>query len=132
VAARVRRSAGSNSYLNRLLFRKQDPAQDLEDFRNGIAFKVAGLLRRFEDVGKPGTLLYGSLELSNGRPVIWQGRGGVTQLRAPFELNPLDGKLPFGRNFTRFLLSTAGGDYEIALPTIDIDLIRLALGIEAE
>jgi hypothetical protein len=112
------------------LFRKPKPELDLEDFRNGVGFKVAGLFRRAEDVGRPGTLGNGFLHLEQGQPVVWRGRSGERRLTGPFELHETGGKLPFGGNFTKCLLSTGKGDFELAVPTLDLDLVRLALAAE--
>ena len=127
---RVRRSAGTDVFGK--LFGRAKPELDLENFRNGTAFKVAGLMRRFEDMGKPGTLRNGFLHLAQGQPVTWLGRGGAQLLIGPFELNEIGGQLPLGRHLTRCLLATSQNDYELAVPTVDLDLVRLALGINAE
>lgn len=130
MAVRVRRSAGSNKYLNMVLFRKTRPEIDLESYRDGVGFKMVSLFRRLEDVGRPGTLVNGFLTLVPGEPVTWRGRTGVTLLLGPFELTENTGKLPLGGNFTKCLLSTKDNDYELAVPTVDLPLLRLALGLE--
>ncbi len=130
MAARVRRSAGTNKNLNTLLFRKTRPEVDLERYHSGDGVKVVCMIRPLEDLGKPGTLVAGYLHLIPGQPVTWQGRAGVKLLVGPFQLNETGGKLPFGRSFTRCVLSTNKFDYEFAVPTIDLPFVRLALGIE--
>ncbi|MBB5895275.1 hypothetical protein [Kutzneria kofuensis] len=132
MAARVRRSAGTNTYLNMLLFRRSRPELDLENYRNGDTFKVASLLRKFSVIGNPGTLRNGFLHLGQGQPVAWHSRSGMLLLAGPFELNEIGGKVPLGRNFTRCLLSTSKNDYELAVPTSDMPLVRLALASAAD
>ncbi|MFI9381435.1 hypothetical protein [Kutzneria sp. NPDC052558] len=130
MAARLRRSAGTNKRLNMLLFRKTRPEVDVENYRNGDGVKVVSLIRPLDDLGKPGTLLGGYLHLIPGEAVRWHGRGKVKLLIGPFELNETGGKLPLAGSFTRCVLSTSNSDYDFAVPTIDLPLVRLALGIE--
>jgi hypothetical protein len=126
-STRVRRSAGTNMYLNRLLFRKPQSESDLSEFRAGATLKVSGLMRRFEDIGRPGTLRGGPLLLAMGQPLTWRSPSGPMLLTGPYEVNELGGTLPMGRNFTRLLFTCAQGDFELAVPTLDLDLLRLAL-----
>lgn len=127
MAVRVRRSMGTNTLLNRLLFRKARPERDLEDFRNGVGFSVSALLRRFEDIGGQGAASGGRLILAPGQPVTWSGRGGPMPLTGPFELHETGGAVPVFAHFTKCLLSTGQGDFELTVPRLDIDLVRLAL-----
>ena len=131
MSSRVRRSTGTYSSLARLVLRKTKPELDLQEYRNGAGFKVISLLRKVEDIGTLGSLGRGFLNLVPGEPVTWQGRGGVTQLTGPFELNATGGKVPFAGGFTKCLLSSKDNDYELAMPTLDLDLVRLALGVES-
>lgn len=121
---------GTNGYLNKLLFRKSQPELDLENYRAGTGFKVAGMLRRLEDIGNPRALDRGFLKLVPGEPVAWHGRIKAQVFVGPFELNETGGKIPFGGNFAKCLLSTGQNDYELAVPKLDLALVRLALGIE--
>jgi VanZ family protein len=127
MAARVRRSMGTNTLLNRLLFRKARPERDLEDFRNGVGFSVSAVLQRIEDIGVRGSVAGGRLILVQGEPVSWRDAGGPMQLTGPFELHETGGTVPFFAHFTKCLLSTGQGDYQLSVPRLDIDLVRLAL-----
>jgi hypothetical protein len=131
VVARARRSAGTNTYVNRLLCRKPRPELDIENFRNSVVFKVTGLIKPLAagavTQANPSGLAGGYLHIGQGRPVAWQGRGSAPMtLTGPFELHEMsDGKLPFGAGLTKCLFSTGQGDFELTVPTTDLDLVRL-------
>lgn len=133
MAARARRSAGTNTYVNRLLFRKSRPELDIENFRNGVAFKVTGLIKSLA-VDAASGLDGGYLHIGQGQPVVWRGRGSVSMaLTGPFELHEMSsGNLPFGASLTKCLLSTGQGDFELTVPKTDLDLVRLGLASAAE
>src|SRR5205807_10081257 len=97
MATGVRRSAGTNMYLDKLLFRKPRPDLDIEAFRAGATIKVSSMLRRFEDMGNSGAVAGGSARLCLGQPLTWYGRGGPVRLTGPFELNEIGGRIPLGR-----------------------------------
>jgi hypothetical protein len=121
---------GTNGYLNKLLFRKSKPELDVASYRDGTGFKVVGMLRRIEDAGNPRALDRGYLRLVPGEPVAWHGRIRAQVLIGPFELNETGGKILFGGNFAKCLLSSGKNEYELAVPKLDLALVRLALGIE--
>ncbi|MFC0436005.1 hypothetical protein [Kutzneria buriramensis] len=118
---------GTNTLLNRLLLRKARPERDLEDFRNGVGFTVSALLQRIEDIGGRGAVAGGRLILTQGEPVTWRGPGGPMQLTGPFELHETGGRVPVFGHFAKCLLSTGQGDFELSVPRLDLDLVRLAL-----
>jgi hypothetical protein len=128
--ARVRRSAGTFSSVARSVLRRSTPL-DLDAYRNGTGFKVISMLRPVEDIGNPRTLARGVLTLVPGEPVTWKGRTGVQVLTGPFQLNDTGAKVPFAGGFGKFMLSAEQQDYELTMPKLDQDLVRLALGIEA-
>lgn len=132
MATGVRRSSGTNMYLDRLLFRKPRPDLDIEAYRAGTTIKVQSMLRRFEDISSPFSSAGGVARITLGQPFQWRGRGGPVQLTGPFELNEVGGRILMGRNFTRCMLSAAQGDYEFIVPTLDLALLRLALNSGAE
>lgn len=111
---------------------RRSKALDLEAYRTGTGFKVFSMLRPVKDIGTPMTISRGNLTLIPGEQITWHGRGGVTVLTGPFKLNETAAKFPFGGNFSKYLLSTANNDYELMMPRFDLDLVRLALGIETE
>jgi hypothetical protein len=104
---------------------------DLDAYRNGTGFKVFSMLRPVEDIGNPRTLARGVLTLVPGEPITWKGRTGVQVLTGPFQLNDTGAKVPLAAAFGKFLLSAGQQDYELTMPKLDQDLVRLALGIEA-
>ena len=125
MTTRARRSAGSKNYVGRLFFIKPKLELDIEDYRNGVTIKVAGMIRPLG--ASADQLATGSLHLSQGQPASWTGRNGYLLFAAPVEFNVIGGKIPFGGHMTKCLLSAKAKDFEISLPTLDIDLVRLAL-----
>jgi hypothetical protein len=128
--ARVRRSAGTFSSLGRALLRRSTPL-DLDAYRNGTGFKVMSMLRPVKDIGNPRTLTRGVLTLVPGEPITWKGGNSVQVLTGPFQLNDTGAKVPMAASFGKFLLSTEHQDYELTMPKLDQDLVRLAMDIEA-
>jgi uncharacterized membrane protein len=115
-----------------LLFRTPNPELDLEAFRAGVTFRVSGRLRPASEIIARGSLTSGVLEACQGRPVFWRGLDGAVQLSGPFQLNEIGGERPGGGPLTHCLLSTGKRDYELAVPTVDLPLVRLALAAATE
>ncbi|MEV6607912.1 hypothetical protein [Kutzneria sp. NPDC051319] len=132
MTARIRRSTGTYTSVARLVLRKTKPELDLENYRNGAGFKVITMLKRVDDVSTSLVLSRGLLNLVPGQPITWKSRTGVTPLTGPFTLDPSGGRIPFSGGFIKCLLSTRENNYELGVPELDLPLVCLGLGIEAE
>ncbi|OCB11529.1 hypothetical protein A5717_20365 [Mycolicibacterium porcinum] len=129
VASKTRRAAGTQTFTDVLKIwfagKRPDPATDLADFQSGVTLQVSCILRA---QGETSRATFGTLSLTRGEPVSWRGRDKkVVTLNPPATLTESSEKA-VGPKFTAFDLACAAGSFGVQIPTLDVQLVKTALG----
>jgi hypothetical protein len=137
---RARRAAGTvvfADFFGRHVLRRsaKRPADDLRDLQAGVAIYVSAFPLRAGRFRTGGLVL----DLSAPEPVVWRehrpfrSRGPAIPLPVPFDVEAVGPVLgpsswQINAHLFRMIILYAGGErWAIAVPTIDVDLVRLAL-----
>ncbi|BBX91093.1 hypothetical protein H5U98_07560 [Mycolicibacterium boenickei] len=129
MASNTRRAAGTQTFTDVLKIwfagMRPDAAADLADFRSGATLQVSCVLRA---QGEASRGKFGTLSLTRGESVIWRGRDkNVVTLGPPVTLTESSEKA-VGPKFTAFDLDCAAGSFVVQIPTLDVRLVKTALG----
>ncbi|MFC7480262.1 hypothetical protein ACFQX7_09730 [Luedemannella flava] len=110
--------------VTQLGVKRRDPAADRAAFDEGRTLKVLCLLWTPGKTNARG----GWLSLTKDRDLVWRKTGGSEELTIPAgaALRPSDRKAAF-RSMTALTLVTDDGAHDIAVRTIDADLLARAL-----
>lgn len=130
VPSNTRRAAGTQTFTDVLKIwfagKRPAPAADLGDFRSGTTLQVSCFLRAQGETAR-GKL--GTLSLTSGQPVIWRGRDKkVVTVDPPVTLTE-SREESVGPKFTAFVLACAAGSFVVQIPTLDVELVKTALGV---
>ena len=106
-----------------------DPAQDLADFAAGTTLMVSCRSRPHDEPSARFKL--GTLHLTVGEPVTWERpREQAVALRPPLSL--ADSADKAGQPLlTAFTLTSASGSFSVQIPTLDVELVKHALAVQA-
>jgi len=72
----------------------------------------------------------GYLHLAAGQRPVWVGRAGKrhsAELVPPLALTGEGERVPAARKLRRYTLATGNGAFDVALPKVDVELVRYAL-----
>jgi hypothetical protein len=139
---KARRAAGSVTFgdvVGALVFRRpaRQPTTDTRDLQAGTTLEVSAFARRGERF-RQGVLV---LDLSAPETVVWRAhrlfskRGSTIPLSRPFDVESVipvsgAGSWRIKRLLFRMIVLRADGElWQLAVPTIDVELVRFALGV---
>ncbi|MFG2947334.1 hypothetical protein [Streptomyces adustus] len=132
MTSNVRRAAGTQTFSDVLLrwlwIKRPTPAGDLDLFANGVTLKVTCFLRPLGQTGPISRL--GTLHLTHGKPVIWQGRGQELTLLPPLALTASAVKTGHWK-LTALDLTSPSGSFTLKMPKLDVTLVRHAFDAQA-
>lgn len=132
MASNSRRAAGTQTFTDVLKIwfagKRPDPAADLSDLQSGVTLQVSCFLRPKGATSRPKV---GTLSLTRGEPVIWRRRDHhAVTLEPPLTLTRSSEKVT-GPKFTAFDLACATASFDVQVPTLDVELVKHALGASA-
>ena len=133
-----RRTAGTHNarfgFLTRFGILRRRPSRDLARFDAGTSFKMVGMSKTLAGArpvklrkGEILILRRGMIHFAQGDPITFTlatGTRDTVTLRPPIGLALTDKKIPLGRRFGTFTLTTADGHHELAFPRQDEELFH--------